>query len=167
MTESLFTEGFGPFVSSQAADRNIVDVEEPAPVLSLQEQDIVRHYLQQIFHSQVPFMDEATLREASSQLAELSARSRPCLASLGFQGLNYKSSTLGGLLLSTSVDINKQAGEYEETANKCLNGFVKRCDAKVDKEDVTDDGSLFPVEVRMCAAQIIYSKVTSWQTDQW
>ncbi|GAB7355482.1 hypothetical protein MBLNU459_g5979t1 [Dothideomycetes sp. NU459] len=142
----------------QDAYDNQIDVGQPTPTLSDGEQDVVRNYLQQTLHSQFPFLDETTSRNVSSQLLVLTSLSRTCLASLGFHGLNYKSTTLGELGLSCTSGIVKQTDSYEVTVNKCLGDFVEQFNTNTSINTVDDQGVLV-LEAQMCAAQTIYSKV--------
>jgi hypothetical protein len=157
-TENRFTEDFLSILPSQASDHSYDDIAWPASALSVQDQDIVRLYFQQVFQSQSPFLDEVTAGKTTSQLSELTARSLTCLASVGCQGLNHKRSTLGRLGLSMRPEITKQAELYGETVHKCLDAFVKGCNSNVTQMD-RENQELSFLEVQMCVAQIIYSKV--------
>lgn len=158
-TESRSTEGIvHPTLLPQASQHSEANAPRPASAPFIRDQEIFQHFFQQVFQSQIPFLDEVVAVETASQLSQLTARSLVCLASLGFQVLNHKSSTLGKLGLGRPTELNRQAEFYGEIIDKCLDSFKERGNTNLGNM-TQENGELLLLEVHMCLAQTIYSKV--------
>lgn len=99
-----------------------------------------------------------TAKETTSQLSELMVRSLTCLASVAFHGLSYQSLTLARLGLGSRPEFDKEAESYKVTLNKCLNSFMEGASTSTSGL-VTDDLQFSSLEVQLCIAQSIHSKV--------